>query len=356
MEPKKYIIDLDQDPESRWDHIINATDPELLKAYAPFIDESLQFEFGWIGTYILPAVFWLLSLFANMFDNEYIRELRGIAKHTEKYGLTFSKLFQLNFGYDFLAACTSGVITIGEEKWHLRNMDWGRDAETANVLRDCTIEVSYQSNGEEIYRGTGWIGFVGLFTGISRNATDPYTISLNYRRIHGDNVWNVTRFFKGINPVTFIIRRELQSNRGSKVAHTHFTSCKLIAPCYLIMGTKRSGTCFTRHYKKCPRSEDGANGYNTSATSIVMTNIDYGIDTVDPKWADGDDLLLNAIERRQCFLTTMREQINEKIASNEKIDRMLKIMQTEPVFNSQTIYTVLMSPTTGEYMSQVYVK
>lgn len=355
--PKKYVIDLGIAPEHRWDHVLGATDPEHIRAYVPFIDESLRVEFGgFLGGMILPSVFWLLSLFACFFDTEYIREMRGIARHTEKYGLTFSKLFQLNFGYDFLAACTSGVIRIGGEMWHLRNMDWGREQKTAQVMRDCTIEVAYERDGREIYRGTTWIGFVGLLTGISRHAEQPYTVSLNYRRITGNNIWNILRFFRGIGPITFLIRRELQADNGSVSAMRNLYRYELMAPCYLIFGTPHMGQCQERD-----RYNSSKNYVYKCEDGVLMTNIDSGVEEVDPKWADGDDLLLNALDRRACFIDAVRRVFPDRVTNErlhereDKIDALFKVMRTPPVFNGQTIYTVIMSPSTGEYITHAYL-
>ena len=137
---RQYVIKQSTPPIARWDEIVRNHEGHLADL-AKFLDSALVTEFGWIaGGYIVPAFFWLLSCFLWVFSNEYIDELKGIAKISTGHGLTFSKLIAFNYGYDFLAYCTSAVVSKGvngaNQAWHIRNMDWD-----GNILRKLTIDV-----------------------------------------------------------------------------------------------------------------------------------------------------------------------------------------------------------------------
>ena len=117
---KTYNINLDEIPSKRWDNILSHYDEVLLR-YNEFIDTQTYDLFGkplsnsfnpivgrmisnkigrFVSSWIMPFFFWVLSLFSFMFPKEYIEEIRGISNYTKKYGLTFSKIFTLNIGYE----------------------------------------------------------------------------------------------------------------------------------------------------------------------------------------------------------------------------------------------------------------
>lgn len=334
----RYTIDLSDIPEKRWDHIIDEYEnSDIFCKTSTFISQSLVDEFGWfLGKYMIPLLFCFVSCFAWYFgDKEYIDELKGIAKRTTKYGLTFNKLYQLNIDYDFLAACTSSIVSDKGKRWHMRNMDWKGD-----VLRNTTIQVDFVRNDVKIFTATTWVGFVGILTGM-RYGDNPMSISLNFRKKGNSYIWNIFRYFRGIQPTSFLIRKTLQEE-NVYLYESKYIIHSFISPCYLVIAQPDYSDLLM-----IDRNFIGAYGSNTE---IVQTNIDQDIKVVDPKWANGDELLLNSIIRRD----KNRQDIYElkKINSEE----LFKIMKNEPVFNNQTVYTTIMCPNDGLYESVYYLQ
>lgn len=63
------------------------------------------------------------------------------------------------------------------------------------------------------------------------------------------------------------------------------------------------------------------------------------------QWAEGDELLINTEERSACALNGLLALSFKGDESPEDIYRMLgSVLLKSPVFNSQTIYSVIMVP------------
>ena len=311
----------------------------LSNSFNPIVGRMISNKIGrFVSSWIMPFFFWVLSLFSFMFPKEYIEEIRGISNYTKKYGLTFSKIFTLNIGYDILCHCTSSIVVDKENKiWHLRNMDWSGD-----VLRDLSINVNFIHNNEIKYTGTTFLCTVGLLTGMNYNKKDPFSVSLNYRKVGSGKIglWN---YLKGINPIGFQIRDSL--SLSGKDAIDRFTLNMMISPCYLIVARKNKGYLLTRGTNTC--SVSYISKYDCQ-DSLAQTNIDFDVNKVDENWADGDILLLNSIDRRECAKSSYQNFINYTT------DEFFQSLQINPVFNSDTVYSCVMCPALSNYSTIVY--
>lgn len=345
---RQYVIKQCTPPSARWDEIVLDHKGHLADL-AKFLDSALVTEFGWIvGGYIVPAFFWLLSCFMWVFSNEYIDELKGIAKISTKYGLTFSKLIAFNYGYDFLAYCTSAVVSKGEDgakqSWHLRNMDWDGD-----ILRKLTIDVKFERtvNGKDnSVQITTWVGMVGALTGMN---TDK-SISLNFRkslepastvRTCLNTVARVWSMINGI-PVGFTIRYYLFSLSTDDIPIFE-------SPCYITRCYHVSGDIHAMSAGGSVTTVDIPTVSLSDGMFTVITNVDPHIDSVDAEWAAGDPLLLSAVDRRKTIISELND-LEHPITP----DKLFRIMQVDPVYNSQTIYTTIMCPSIGYYSTLVY--
>jgi len=344
-----YRVDLHTDPKHRWDHVVDDK-IEALQKLDLEMKEEIRKTLGWFNAFIIfPIFFTLASCFTFLLDREYLRELQGISKRSN---ISMNKLLQLNIGYDFLAKCTSIVCHDKSENkvWHLRNMDWD-----TKLLKDLTVNVRFYDGDTLKYECITWVGFVGIMTACRHYPSVSYkcyypsecncfedvaTISLNFRKENNYIFRNILRFFLGYQPSSFAIRRWLENN------DTHsLISC--IAPCYLTIGTKTNLYVYEcgKQFKKrtyniskdsYSMNEIFLNNSNNNLNYLVQTNTDLVMIEVDKKWADGDPLLLNSVERK-------------KIAIEElcKVDSLnfqtcFDIMSTKPIQNELTVYTSIM--------------
>lgn len=354
MEISIYEIDLKNDPCERWNHIIDQN-RHLLLLMSNKINEEIRNTLGFFNAYVIfPIFFTIVMLTSWLLDPIFVQEMRGISKRS---GISLRKIIMLNVGYDFLAKCTSSVVYDKKNNkiWHLRNMDWD-----SNLLRKMTIHVKFMHDGQVAYEAVTWLGFVGILTGAtSRLAiynfhvmnkdfnykiSGPATISLNFRKENNWILRNIVRYFIGKQPASFAIRRWLQDGDDNKLFDT-------IAPCYLIIGTSSKlylyelgKSIFEQIYnikdniyvlkgKGCYKEIVGS---EYCLNCLVQTNTDDDVFDIDLKWADGDPLLLNSVERKCVTLAALKEY------TELDFEGCFKIMNVKPVKNELTVYTSIM--------------
>lgn len=372
MEVPVYEIDLKVKPCDRWNHIIDEN-RQLLLVMSSKINEEIRNTLGFFNAYIIFPIFFTIVIFTSwLLDPIFVQEMRGISKRS---GISLRKIIMLNVGYDFLAKCTSSIVYDKKNNkiWHLRNMDWD-----SNLLRKMTIHVKFMHNGQVAYEAVTWLGFVGILTGAtSRLVTykfpsmnkkfcfclfptgekcvceikGPATISLNFRKEDNLILRNITRYFTGKQPASFAIRRWLQDGDDSKLFDT-------IAPCYLIIGTSSKLYLYEMGkniFEKIYNIKDNIYalrrkgfyeekvGSEFGLNYLVQTNTDSDVTNVNIKWADGDPLLLNSVERK-CVNIAALEEYKEL-----DFEVCFEIMKAKPVKNELTVYTTIMclDPETG---------
>ena len=98
--------------------------------------------------------------------------------------------------------------------------------------------------GKVVARGTGFLPFNGVYTGIS----DSISLSLNQRNSNTDNgrAINISLYFAGYETPGALGRRVLTSGLSYEEALEELQSTDLVAPCYYILGGKTEGSVITR--------------------------------------------------------------------------------------------------------------
>ena len=283
-------------------------------------------------------------------------------------------------------------------------MDWDVDE-----FRDLTIEVDFVKCKKLLFRATTWVPFVGCLTGMRLNPSslaqdEGFSVSLNYRKCKVDHIHLVRNVFAGFTScwaLEFLIRNTLENCTTFDQAVNTFTSSNIMAPCYLIVaGPKRdqavqinrtrlrdvnrltfSGLVGkTRRFKKREDENDPSNTQvsNGKIHYLLQTNCDHWKTKIMPKWAAGDVLLLNALERRTKALALLDSHMDWSAAQSE-LDQLLLLQQERgenvehsmeqkdhplvqrgfhvlsqfPVLNQDTVYQVVMQPSTNTYVSRV---
>jgi hypothetical protein len=142
--PDVWLFSQDLPPEKRWGTIIESYVKRGEAARMKFFMRGQMIEtFGKYGAIVMSFFSRiLLTGHALFFAPKYFRlELLSIASLTKKHGLSYADLLLLNYGGDFVANCTSGVVcpSGAGKPVHLRNMDWYPQ----ESLRHLTIEVDF---------------------------------------------------------------------------------------------------------------------------------------------------------------------------------------------------------------------
>ncbi|EUC41044.1 hypothetical protein COCMIDRAFT_107206 [Bipolaris oryzae ATCC 44560] len=215
--PPIYTIDLSLPPRSRY--------KAVAREYAPTLHQLTSLYTEVVAHLKLPPCFFHYLgrlLLRRLASNEQTEELRGIS---EECGVPMYLLVAYNVFLDLLLGCTSGGVLTkkpeqegegkggeGDEEvtmMHFRTLDWSMP-----VLRDVIVQFDYINSpqGEVIARIVGYVGFVGILTGVRKGLS----VSLNFRPYHNASglslenaryYWNTLLILLGRRPsITTVIR------------------------------------------------------------------------------------------------------------------------------------------------------
>jgi hypothetical protein len=331
-----FEVNLDKPPFERWDHVLPHF-YEIIPQYNDFIDLNLKQEFGCLHHFV-RLFLTILSFFSFLFDQEYVQELQGISKKTEKYGISFVQLFQLNLAYDLIARCTSIATKSGSEIYHLRTMDW---SDHKDLLRKLTIQVHYLKDKKVVFKSTQWVGMVGTFTGAKLNDHDSFGLSINFRKVaqRFSSVIGAICFLMDRKPLSFRIRKYFQYFPSARSVVKDVQTSWYSAPFYLLVSSaSEQSTLITRGF---------FDSQVFQSDHIVQSNIDQNKRVCDPEWAGEDPLLNNSIERRDKGYHLLQEIEDELLTLTTETKKLnlyyKKILQSDPILSPDgfTIFTTM---------------
>ncbi|XP_062510998.1 N-acylethanolamine-hydrolyzing acid amidase-like [Corticium candelabrum] len=308
---KRYVVDLDMDPEKRWEHVVKdytALVPSLKNAILHFIPEDLVGVAEYIG-----------SALDTYLPQPYAAEMRGISS---SFNISLGEVVLLNIAYDFSAFCTS-IVAQNENGtiYHGRNLDYG----VTSLLRKITIVVEFQRKQKTIYMGTTYVGYVGLMTGQKPNA---FTVSLDER--DKGTIWmNLLSFLLDGGQFASFLLRDTLAEDGMTYARalSKLANTSVIAPSYVIIGGigPGEGAVITRGRDKA------IDVWHLNAADhrwyLLETNYDHW---TTPSPSD---------DRRDPGIALMNKVGQANISPAE----LFKVLSTAPVLNNSTTYTTIMS-------------
>lgn len=323
---KHYRVNLDFHPSQRWTSVISdhlRHMPALEQAY----QDTLKKEFG-IFRFIIKLLLYIIWI-----PKSYKEELMSISKLSD---VKYTTLLGLNLGIDFLCGCTSAGVKVNDNMVHLRNMDWD-----LNILRKLTCQIDYYRGNKLVFSSIQWVGFVGTFTAVKPGVS----LSLNYRKDKSVTIRQVYNIIFGRQvPMSFQIRNVFENETDYEQISQYFQTTKSCS-CYILICSSKTCTLIAKdeHNTLAPK---------TNGTRLVQTNHDHDLETRGgqwvghnrlshsqyARWCDGDELLLNSKERW--------------LSCHDLIDRcrfLPQILNSPPVCNSQTIYSVIMNPLHGTF-------
>ncbi|XP_060763013.1 N-acylethanolamine-hydrolyzing acid amidase-like [Neoarius graeffei] len=314
--PPVVNISLDQAPEIRWLPLKKFFSRDFLqKAAAQVIDSTVP---AWVHQAIKPVV----RALEQFIPQPYATEIRGLAA---LYGSDISDIILLNFAYEVSAFCTSIVAQDTKGKiYHGRNLDYPHE-----VLKNLTIDVLFIKNGDVAYRGTSFAGYVGLWTGQSKN---KFTVTGNERnKGHWwDNI--ISAVLLKNSPVSWLVRETLEEASDFLNAVIQLSKIPIISDVYYIVGGvyPGEGVVITRDRNGpadlWPLDTLYGNWYR------VETNYDHWL---PPPKQD---------TRRE----VAKKALNATGQNNINLHSLYQVLSVVPVCNGITVYTTVMSAAAPE--------
>lgn len=314
-----YTIDLDQPPSERW--------VALARQFQAQLSEVVK----WVKTKIPRLALPVFELIGDYLEKHlpasYAAEIKSIAAAT---GHTPAELFILNTYYDVMTSCTSIVAAHSNGTvFHGRNLDYGIPG-----LQNITADILFTKGGKLLYRGTTYVGYVGLLTGLRPGA---FSVSIDARHTKNGTVWDnaAEAFLKGGHSIGLFLRDLLETQASFQDALPIVQSVHLDAPSYIIMGgTNGQGAIVTRE----------------RSSAVDTWKLDSGlgrwflVETNDDHWEVPDDIRRDAANGH--MNATTPDKVSQQFMSG--------VMSAYPNLNSETTYTTIMNVDGGVYYSKTH--
>ncbi|XP_034028139.1 N-acylethanolamine-hydrolyzing acid amidase-like isoform X1 [Thalassophryne amazonica] len=312
--PPTVTVNLAEPPEQRWTVLLKVFDLSFLKkAAADVIDTTVP---KWVHHAIKPVVMAL----EKYIPQPYAGEIRGMAS---QFGGSLSDVIILNFAYEISAFCTSIVAQdTNGHVYHGRNLDYPHP-----VLRNLTVNIIFLKDGEEVYRGTSFAGYVGLWTGQSLN---KFTISGDQRGSeHWSNWWKnvVSAFLLRRSPVSWLVRETLEEAENFEDAVMRLSKIPIITEVYYIVGGLQPGEGAVITRDRSGPADIWPLDPVTGGWYRVETNFDHWL---PPPGRD---------HRREAAIKALNATGQDHI----NMKTLYQILSVYPVCNRGTVYTTIMS-------------
>ena len=310
-----YTIDLDMPASQRWQ--------ALATQYKPQITAVVDIVKARIPKLVLPVLEKMGAKLEEHLPAPYAQEIASVAAAT---GQPVADIFALNMFYEINSGCTS--IVAAQENGtlvHGRNLDYGIPG-----LQNLTADVVFtRDGGAEVYRGTTYVGYVGLLTGMRPHA---WSVSIDERDTTNGTVWDnaMEALLHGGHSIGFFLRNTLETAADFDAALGAVQAAPLDSPSYIILGgSGGKGAIVTRE----------------RAVTVDTWRLDraegrwFVVQTNDDHWSPPKDIRRAAANRH----------MNATTPAALSVDFMWEVMSAYPTQNSGTTYTTVMSPDTLFY-------
>jgi len=327
----QYTVDLDTPARQRWRHIA--------RDYKDWLVTSSNLARG------EPAS--LLKTWAEItqIPSEYKDELQGFVDELNHPNVTLNDLIFSNIAYERGAklGCSGGLVAMENGTMiHGRNMDILPFTIDVNgkptSLEDITIEVNFIRQGKPLFTGVYWPGFVGIHTAMRYGG---WTIEQNSRFLHNNVSLNFEAMTKGMLPHMFVLRTIMEQTADFDGAVHALSTTPFAAPQYFIIAGSRS-------FQGAVVSVD--RGGQLLPDTPPVQYVHQG----KKDWflvQTNDDLLTESKDNRRETGELAMEVIGQQAIS---VNSVMRVMQTEPVWNIATVFTWVASPALGTHVVKIH--
>ncbi|XP_067846414.1 N-acylethanolamine-hydrolyzing acid amidase-like isoform X3 [Heptranchias perlo] len=232
--PPRFNVSLDTPAAQRWEPVLRHYDAAEVQRIVRHVISSI------VPKWVIPIIEQFEAQLGLILPQPYETEIQGICK---ALGLSLGDGLLINLAYEISDFCTSIVAQDSRGNiYHVRNLDF----EFSDILRSLTVDLQFVKNGQIIYTGTTFIGFVGLWTGQSPN---KFTISGN-ARVKGE-WWKtlIAALLKRSPPPSWLIRDTLLEAADFQAALMKLANNPITANVYYILGGVKpnEGVIITRN-------------------------------------------------------------------------------------------------------------
>ncbi len=327
-----HIINLDLPPEERWN--------EVIEKYKTPMKEALHIikKKSFILTPVINKIKKAIKEGGGWAD-ENIREMKGIAEYTN---ITYDIIETANLFYEWSPGCTSIIAQKYDNSsiLHARNYDM-----SLSILSEILIQLEFVKNGKVLYKGNGFAGYIGLTTAmhpgsfsISANSRFQGGIFGKYNFFQKMNYFDIIKAAKnGGKPIGVFVRSLVEkTNTYLDVINILKKQILINIGYYIIAGTKYGeGAIVTRDRFGI----DNSHGKEEGIWELSSPKKWWRLETNFDHW-------WLAFDRRRYVANEKMKEIGYK---NVDLNTMKEVLETKPVLASDTIFTTLMNPKTGEY-------
>jgi len=330
-------IDLDKAPQDRWTEIAtpHAADIErMILQVVDLIPEKTRWE-------LMNLTDKHADTICSNFPQPYGDEIRGLAKAT---GIDLGLMVLFNIAYEMEGLCTSIVAQDSHGSiYHGRNLDfglflgWDRVNDTwsvAELLRPLLFNGIFTKNGQELYRSTFYVGYVGLLTGMKKGA---FSISVD-TRFDNNLDRGLFQWLRGDHSghfLTFTTRNAIENAANYDEAFQILNNTKLVGPAYIILGgvSAGQGAVFTR--------EEALSLHPLLLTDRIKNGTFYVLETNYDWWV------------KPPFFDDRRYPAEDCLArigsAGVSFEGLFNVLSARPNLNMLTTYTTLMHVETGSF-------
>jgi len=315
---KVFTVNLDKEPENRWEEIIWFYKDEILKMVK--ISEIFlcnnNYQLHWSASKIL-------SLVANMGFISNYEELKGIAKILN---ISIGEVIMLQLLYEYDTNSISILKKTKDEVFHFRTIDWN-----ISETKPTPININFIKDGNIVFGATTYPGYIGTLTGMKPK---NFALSINHRKLDDDYYSNLYYILTSSWQISLLARHVLTNCDNYEEAKFILEEADIISPVYIIISSKDDGCVITR---------DRINAISPvnlqNQTDIVQTNIDHWIN-------DSTKDISGSIERRAFAY----EWINN---DNINLDELWDLCKISPILTKNTIYITGMNVNDNYYKSKL---
>ena len=303
------IVNLDLSPKERWNFAEKCRKDinELIQCYWRDIENYIDFIEEYLEFYKQTFI-----------STEYLDEIQSLAQFCD---FSENQLLIVNLYYDVIKlgfACSAFAFEKDNSIWHARNLDWWTENQ---LLAKHTKVFEWQKGGEVIFKSVGWIGFIGVLSGMKPNR---FAVTLN--AVLSEETPSLAK------PISFLLREILQADNNFKKAKVILEETEIVCDCLLLLsGTKSNELVVIERTPRTSSTRMATDGF------IIVTN-DYKAQT-SKEVTETSILSETSCKRYDTVKEMLHHQlplnVNEcfDILNNEDVKMNITVQQM--VFNSK---------------------
>merc|ERR1712130_799183 len=343
-QPKTHQINLDLTPKERWVELGKIYSQQLQGTLATVIEIVNK-----LNSKIVPYLEEHLPTFAETFPKTYVDEMSGLSKGS---GVPLGDIILYNIFYEIFSMCTSIVAKDKDGGLiHARNLDFGLfvgwDFQNmtwplAEALRPGVITMEFQKNNKTLYTSAGFIGYIGVFTGVKAG---QFSFSANERFDLNGGYVGIIEWILGKHSAQwlgFFSRDVFDQCDTYACAKKQMMNLEMVSPVYFILadGSSQNAITIVRDREQVAGSVAlGSVKDSTKSGSWFLLQTNYDPWKSPPFFDD----------RRNPGIKCMNKgAISEgKGAKYSTKEAVFDVLSTKPNLNMLTVYTSVMDLTKG---------